>query len=669
MQTDCPTPPPKRRSSPPGASALGLCLLAALGCGGGDLVLPNDTGAASVAAMAGGDQEGTVGEELSDPIIVKVTDRQGQPVSGAPVAFAPDAQAGGSISPDTVRTGSDGLAAARWVLGEKSGSQTATANIAGDASLSQSFTATAAAASAQTLASLSGDNQSAPAGTALAEPLVVVVTDPFGNPVEGVEVSWDAQGGSVDPGSATSGADGHAATQRILGSSAGTQHATATVRGLDGSPVTFTHTATAGTASALALVSGNNQTGAPGAALAAPLVVRLVDGGGNPIAGTSVSWVIGTGGGSVAPPSADTDGDGLASATLTLGPAPGAGNTVNAVVSGVGFVTFTATATGGGGGGSGPSAANSTVSADPSTIQALSGTATITVTVRDGNGAPVSGATVRLSASGSGNTRTQPSGQTGADGIATGSLTSAVPGTKVISATANGVEITQTATVVVTLAPATTLTIMDGNGQTADAGSAVATPPSVRVTNDLGQGIAGFGVTFVVTGGNGNVTGASQTTNSNGVATVGSWVLGDPGTNTLEARAAGLNGSPAVFTATANGGGGGGGGGDNADHLIFQVQPASPQEEDRDFTPAVVVAIVDVAGNVVSLSNVEIRISTGPGDGKLDGHEKRDTQNGVAIFDDLRIKKDGDGYVLTATASRRPELGQVTSNSFDVNRR
>ena len=98
-----------------------------------------------------------------------------------------------------------------------------------------------------------------------------------------------------------------------------------------------------------------------------------------------------------------------------------------------------------------------------------------------------------------------------------------------MSATVNTtVQITQTAEVVVTVAPATTLEIVAGDGQTADAGTAVAVAPSVKVTNDPGQGVAGFGVTFVVTGGNGSVTGGSQTTNSNGIATVGSWVLGDP---------------------------------------------------------------------------------------------------------------------------------------------
>ena len=44
---------------------------------------------------------------------------------------------------------------------------------------------------------------------------------------------------------------------------------------------------------------------------------------------------------------------------------------------------------------------------------------------------------------------------------------------------------------------------------------------------------------------------ASATTNSSGIATVGSWTLGDnPGSNTLTATRAGLSGSPVTFTAT-----------------------------------------------------------------------------------------------------------------------
>jgi adhesin/invasin len=76
-----------------------------------------------------------------------------------------------------------------------------------------------------------------------------------------------------------------------------------------------------------------------------------------------------------------------------------------------------------------------------------SGTATITVTAKDASGNPVSGATVVLSASGTGNTLTQPVGPTNGSGVATGTLSSSVAETKTISATANGTAITQTATV------------------------------------------------------------------------------------------------------------------------------------------------------------------------------------------------------------------------------
>jgi len=105
-----------------------------------------------------------------------------------------------------------------------------------------------------------------------------------------------------------------------------------------------------GPATDLVLVSGNEQSAEAGDDLPAPLVVRLVDAQGNPVPAAAVSWVVGSGGGSVSPATTPTDSDGLASATLTLGEAAGV-NTVSAVVSGLETVTFTASATGAGGGG------------------------------------------------------------------------------------------------------------------------------------------------------------------------------------------------------------------------------------------------------------------------------------------------------------------------------
>jgi hypothetical protein len=201
------------------------------------------------------------------------------------------------------------------------------------------------------------------------------------------------------------------------------------------------------------VVQGNDQQGQPGEQLS-PLLVRAVDPAGNGIPNRTVLWVVQTGGGSITPPTGTTDADGFATATWTLGPAAGE-NTVEAQVPGIDTVTFTATATtdSGGAGGGTPSAERSTISANPSSIVVGAETSTITVRVRDDNGDPVEGATVVLQATGDGNTLTQPSAATGADGITTGTLQSTVPGTKVVSATVNGsVQVNDTVEITVTAA-------------------------------------------------------------------------------------------------------------------------------------------------------------------------------------------------------------------------
>ncbi|HEX6104472.1 MAG TPA: Ig-like domain-containing protein [Gemmatimonadales bacterium] len=638
-------------------------ILLAAACGGGDLLLPSDAGPADIAIVQGNAQSGSAGSALADSLVVRVTDGQDRAVRGLRVAFELGTGAdGGEVSPDTVVTDGQGLAAAEWVLGAASGTQVVDVSVVGEP-LTVRFTAAAGSSGASRLVAVSGDGQTAPVGTALEDSLVVRVEDDFGNPVAGVEVVWAADIGEVSPASVVAGADGLAATRRILGPVAGEQTATATAPGLDGSPVTFIHIAVPGTAASLVLVSGSGQTGPPGAELTDPLVVRVVDESGNGIPSQAVTWVVATGGGSVDPGTSQTDGEGFAGARWTLGPSPGS-NTLSAVASGVGVVGFTATANpgGGGGGGSGPSATRSTVSADPTSIQAISGTSTITVTVRDGNGSPVSGATVSLQATGSGNTLTQPSEPTGADGVATGTLRSTVPGTKVVSATVNGsIAVSQTAQVTVLLAPATRVEALEGDGQTAPAGSAVSVRPAVRVTNDLGLPVAGFGVTFVVTGGGGTVQGATQTTNSDGIARVGSWTLGStPGENTLEARAGSLQGSPVVFTAQGTAAG---------FRFDFTVQPIDV-EEDEPFT--VEVTLRDAGGNVVPLTGVVIELDlfregrSQPSNQDLEGERARPTENGVARFPDLRVDNDDEGYRLRARSDDLPEADPVFSDSFDV---
>lgn len=332
---------------------IGVVVGSVVACGGSDLVLPTETGPGDITLFSGDNQRGSVGAQLSEPLVVKVLDRRGNPLPNQQVAFGLAAEVpGAAITPATAETGADGTAEARWVLGSVSGSQTAVARVVGLNDLEVRFNAIVDAAGASHIEAVGGSDQSAPVGTALPDPLVVRVIDGFGNPVGGVTVGWDAQDGSVNPDESVTGADGRATTSWTLGSAAGSQSASASAADLNGSPVDFTATARPGGADLLVRVSGDAQSGPPGSRLANSLVVQLVDNAGNGVPNRAVSWVVATGGGAVEPGTSTTDGSGLASTEWTLGPGEGS-NTLNAVVSGVGVVAFSAMASNGGGGGGG----------------------------------------------------------------------------------------------------------------------------------------------------------------------------------------------------------------------------------------------------------------------------------------------------------------------------
>jgi hypothetical protein len=100
---------------------------------------------------------------------------------------------------------------------------------------------------------------------------------------------------------------------------------------------------------------------------------------------------------------------------------------------------------------------------------------------------------------------------------------------------------------------ATTLGMVQGNNQVAAPGSSVATQPSVQVTDAFADPVSDVKVIFAVTSGGGSISSETQSTNTSGIASVGSWTLGSTaGTNTLTATAAGLSGSPVTFTATVD---------------------------------------------------------------------------------------------------------------------
>ena len=201
--------------------------------------------------------------------------------------------------------------------------------------------------------------------------------------------------------------------------------------------------------------------------------------------------------------------------------------------------------------------------------------------------------------------------------------------------------------------PAARIEPIEGDGQIAPAGTEVPTRPAVRVLDEGGEPVEGFDVTFAVTAGDGSVSGAAQTTNTDGIARVGAWTLGaTPGTNTLEASAGALAGSPVVFTAEGTGTG------TRVDRLVFLVPPGDVSANE---TFHVEVALVDAAGDLVPLSGIVIYVALiregqdTPSNGFLRGGRFQSTEDGVAAFD-LAVLRDG-RYRLRALTDDLPDFG------------
>jgi hypothetical protein len=208
-----------------------------------------------------------------------------------------------------------------------------------------------------TIALAEGNNAIGPVNTSL-NPFVVIVTDGFGGPVPGVNISFaitgtpsGASGQSVSVINTTTGANGQASSVLTLGNEAGTYTVTATSPSLTGSPVTFTATATANVAAAIAMTSGNNQNGPINSTLPNPLVVCVTDSLGNPVYGVTVTFTItstpaGATGQNLSATQVATGTDGRALTFLRLGNTVG-NYTVTAAKGGLAGspVTFTATAT------------------------------------------------------------------------------------------------------------------------------------------------------------------------------------------------------------------------------------------------------------------------------------------------------------------------------------
>jgi plastocyanin len=240
--------------------AVNVLVIACGGGGGGTQPPPGDVITISKTTEGSGDaQAGTVGQPVASPLQVLVTEN-GSAAAGVTVSWS-TATADGTLTPPSGATNPDGMASSSWLLGTASGAQTARATVPGANGSPVTFSATAAADAAATLAPAGGDGQSGLINTQLSAPVQAKVADRFGNGVPEVDVGWAATGGTVSGETVATDAAGVSRVSVTLGGSAGPIIITATAGSLIGSPLMFAATAT--TAPTTAAVSIINNSFSP----------------------------------------------------------------------------------------------------------------------------------------------------------------------------------------------------------------------------------------------------------------------------------------------------------------------------------------------------------------------------------------------------------------------
>jgi len=220
----------------------------------------------------------------------------------------------------------------------------------------------------------------------------------------------------------------------------------------------------------------------------------------------------------------------------------------------------------------------------------------------------------------------------------TGAATTLIPGQATITATSEGK--TATSVVTVTPGPAAKLSIVQGDAQSVATGAPVPILPAVRVADAFDNVISGFTITFAVASGGGTITGATATTNSGGVATIGSWTLGPtPGPNSLTASGTGL--TSVTFVAAAGAG------------APTTIAPFAGNNQSATANASVAVRpsvkVTDANGNFIP--NVTVVFTAPAGSGTVTGGTAVTNEFGIATVGNWRLGPAPGTHTLLATAA------------------
>lgn len=478
--------------------------------------------------------------------------------------------------------------------------------------------------------------------------LTATAADATGAPVPDLLVSWR----SADTTIATLVATGTVATVRGTGR-----------RGV----VTITATGPTGTmgqakltmppqAVRLAPISGDAQVDSVGRALATPLVVKVTDDFGVPVAGAAVSWTRVAGVGKLGAASSISDADGLARVGYTLGTTLGT-DTVRASLTGAaGSATFSMRA----------------ISLSASAITAVSGSAQSAVVlgalpnafvarVSDSFGNPVKDASVQWSAAVPGSITLAPAlSVSDAEGRVTTTATlGQTAGVVTVTAIVGSARAVFDATALP--GPASTLALVQAPTVSATNGASLAPASIVQVVDAFGNAVSGVPVTVSLVGSGATLVGpALGTTGADGRATFDDLsILGAIGQYRLQFTSETLAPASSGMISLAAG----------APASVGLAQPwpdpkATPAGSPIAVQP--VLQLYDVSGNPAPVSGVTVSaafVTTPDPKALLGGTTSAITDaTGQARFTDLGIGGLAGAYTLqfAATTYKSATSGSVT---------
>ncbi|EFM0297726.1 hypothetical protein CF45_003280 [Escherichia coli] len=434
---------------------------------------------------------------MANTLQVKVTDANGNALAGQTVSVL---AGNGATTAPTVTTQPDGTVEIS-VTSQTAGISAVTASI-NNSSQSRNVTFIADVSTAQ-IASLEVTQDNAVADGAMANTLLVRVTDAFGNTLAGQTVSVLADTGATVAPTVITGLDGTVEIS-VTSQTAGTSAVTASINSSTASRnVTFVaDVRTAKIADLVVIKDGSVADGA----MANTLRVKITDAFGNTLAGQTVSVLADNG--ATTAPTVTTQPDGTVEISVTSQTAGISAVTAtinNSTASqNVMFIADVRTA----------KIADLVVTRDNSVADGAMAN-TLQVKVTDANGNTLAGQTVSVLADNS--ATTAPTVITEPDGMVEISVTSQTAGTSAVTASINNSSLSQSVKFIADVSTAQ-IAMLEVTQDNAVADGAMANTLQVKVTDAFGNALSGQ--TVSVLAGNGATVAPTVITEPDGTAEI-----------------------------------------------------------------------------------------------------------------------------------------------------